>query len=330
MEFIPPHSVDNRPPVLCIVGPTASGKSGLAVEVAKVVGGEVLSADSMQIYRGMNIGTAKLSPSEMQGVPHHLMDLVNPDEAFSVAQWTVVADQVIHDLHQRGKLPIVAGGTGLYIRAITEDLHFAEQSKSEPIREKWQAYAIEHGNVALHDALRAKDEVTASRLHPNDVRRVIRALEVVELTHKPLSTDYEWAVKGGRFHAVQYGLTMDRETLYQRVNARVDEMMAAGLNEEVAGLLAHGYSADLTALQAIGYKELIAAARGVVPLSTAVEQIKQNTRRYVKRQMSWFRRDPRIQWLTVDALTGVPQGDFNNLLNVAKSLTAGIRVSQRE
>lgn len=319
-----------KPPVLCIVGPTASGKSALAVEVAKRVGGEVLSADSMQVYRGMDIGTAKLTPQEMQGIPHHLLDLVDPDTPFSVAQWTQHADDVIHTLHEHGKLPIVAGGTGLYIRAITEDLQFAQQTGSDAVREKWQAFAQEHGNEALHDSLRTRDEVTAKRLHPNDVRRIVRALEVFELTNQPLSQNYRWAVQGGRYDTVQFGLTLEREVLYQRVNERVDVMMADGLYTEVVGLLGRGYSRDLTAMQAIGYKELVQAVAGEVPLQAAVDQIKQSTRRFVKRQMSWFRRDHRIQWLDRHSISGVHQDDFNSLLTIARNLTAGIRLNQRE
>jgi tRNA dimethylallyltransferase len=313
-------------PVLCIVGPTASGKSALAVDIAKALGSEVLSADSMQVYRGMDVGTAKLTQKEMQGVPHHLMDLVNPDDLFTVAHWVKQADTVIDQLHRAGKLPIIAGGTGLYVRAITEDLHFGDQTGSSEIRDNWQSFAQEHGKAALHDALRERDESSADRLHPNDIRRVIRALEVHELSDEPLSSRYEWAARGGRYHTVQLGLTLERGALYARANARVDLMMASGLYNEVEGLLAQGYNRDLTSMQAIGYKEIAQAVTGDVPLDKAIEQVKQATRRFVKRQMSWFRRDERIQWLHVDPKLGVEQDDFDNVFTIASNLLAGIRV----
>ncbi len=315
--------------MLCIVGPTATGKSELGVLVAKAVGGEVLSADSMQVYRGMDIGTAKLTPEEMQGVPHHLIDLVDPDQRFTVADWKERADAIIARLHEAGKLPVVVGGTGLYIRAITEDLDFARQEGSAEVRARWRQFAAERGNEALYETLRRLDPETAERLHPNDVRRVIRALEVWELNQERLSERYDWRIQGGRYHTVQFGLSMARELLYHRVNQRVDQMMAAGLLDEVRRLCARGYGRDLPSMQAIGYKELAAHLAGEISLEDAVAQVKQNTRRFVKRQLSWFRRDPRITW--IDRTAGPwPDAALQVVLPSAFALKAGIHVRGRE
>lgn len=313
-----------KPPVLCIVGPTATGKSDLGIAVAKAVGGEVLSADSMQIYRGMDVGTAKLNPDEMQGVPHHLMDLVNPDEPFSVADWTEAADAIIGRMHQAGKLPIVVGGTGLYVRAITEDLDFAQQPGLQAIREKWQQFLEEHGPEELHAKLRERDEERAGMLHPNDTRRVIRALEIIESTGRPMSSQYDWDQQGGRYHTVLFGLTMDREDLYTRINLRVDKMVQAGLFDEVSRLLAKGYDEQLTSMQAIGYKEMVRAVRGEIPLDVAIEDIKQATRRFAKRQLSWFRRDKRISWVNLDSQGNIEDVDKMRILHTAETLSAGI------
>lgn len=283
-------------PVICVVGPTATGKSDLGVWLAKIVGGEVISADSMQVYRGMDIGTAKLTEAEMQGVPHHLIDIINPDDPFTVAKWTKEADAVISHLHAHGKVPIVVGGTGLYIRAITEDLDFSEEGSSE-IRKKWEQFAAVNGTDALHHALRDRDSASADRLHPNDVRRIVRALEVYETTGRPLSAGYDWRDKGGRYRTLQIGLEMERQVLYDRVEARVELMLGRGLMAEVKGLLEHGYTPDLQSMQAIGYKEPIRYLAGDLTYGEAVEELKRNTRRFVKRQFSWFKRDERIHWL---------------------------------
>jgi tRNA dimethylallyltransferase len=320
----------SKPPVLCIVGPTATGKSALGIELAKQLSGEVLSADSMQVYRGMDIGTAKVTREEQQGVPHHLLDLVSPDVRFTVADWVQRADAVISEIHARGNLPIVVGGTGLYIRAITEDLSFAEEEGSEEVRRRWFSYLQQHGPEALHQALRERDPASAARLHPNDTRRVIRALEVFELGGKPLSAHYDWRVKGGRYWTEQFGLTADREVLYERVNARVDIMMEIGLLEEVAELRRLGYHRNLTSMQAIGYKELLTYLDGEVSLEQAVADIKMATRRFVKRQLSWFRRDPRVRWLHLDEKGRIRSDDLQDILTIGRQMLAGIRNASRE
>jgi tRNA dimethylallyltransferase len=283
--------------VICITGPTATGKSDLGVELATLFDGEIISADSMQVYRGMDIGTAKLSKAEMKDIPHHLIDIVDPSARFTVADWSTRADSVIQSLRSSHKVPFIVGGTGLYIRSITENLDFASESGSSVVREKWRAYGDEHGKDALYNALCEVDPATAARLHPNDIRRVIRALEVYELRDTPLSSTYNWSKRGGRYETLQLATLFERQVLYERVNRRVDKMMEDGLLEEVQSLLRSGVSPDAQSMQAIGYKELVSHLQGVVDLEVAVSSIKQATRRFVKRQMSWFSRDERIIWL---------------------------------
>lgn len=319
-----------RLPVLCITGPTATGKSDLGVWLAKQVGGEVLSADSMQVYKKMDIGTAKLSCEEMDGVPHHLIDLVDPDVPFTVANWIQLARDKIEELHRAGKLPIIVGGTGLYIRAVTDDLDFAQQTGSPERREYWKKFAVERGNGALHAELVIRDPKAAARLHPNDLRRVIRALEVFELRSQPLSASYDWQLKQGRYETRQLALTMERQELYERVERRVDKMMEAGLYEEVARLLEEGYSRDLTSMQAIGYKELAACIAGEISCDEAVMQIKQATRRFVKRQLSWFRRDSRVSWWSRPVSGQWSSEGLDAILKIASTLAAGIPVRRLE
>ena len=302
-----PQLRDGKPLVVCIVGPTATGKSELGVRLAEQLGGEIVSADSMQVYRGMDVGTAKLTPAEMRGIPHHLIDVVDPDESFSVGRWASLARVAITGITGRGKIPFIVGGTGLYIRAVTAGLDFAQEEGSLKLRSDWQEFVAAYGSVALHQELARRDPVTAARLHPNDLRRVIRALEVEELTGKPMSAEYNWNSDKSPYTVLQFGLTGERQWLYGRVNQRVDAMMKCGLLEEVTRLLEKGYHPQNTALQAIGYKELVSYLRGETTEAQAIADVKQATRRLVKRQLSWFRRDPRTVWFDVsrDSLDAV-------------------------
>ncbi|QQE80970.1 tRNA (adenosine(37)-N6)-dimethylallyltransferase MiaA [Alicyclobacillus sp. SO9] len=320
----------NKPPVLCIVGPTGIGKSDFGVSVAKAVGGEVVSADSMQIYKKMDIGTGKLREDEMQGVPHYLIDIAEPDATFSVAQWTKRADEAISSILRRQRLPIVVGGTGLYIRSITENLDFGKTRGSAQIRQKWEHYALKHGQLQLHKILEERDKEAAQRLHPNDVRRVIRALEVLETGGKPFSDGYDWSIQGGRYDTVQFGLRMNRQDLYARVEHRIDKMLETGLFDEVESLLRQDYNWDLISMQAIGYKELASYFRGLCTREEAVALLKRNTRRFVKRQMSWFGRDGRIKWLDVDPVKGIANDSFSQVYNEAVKLKAGIQKAETE
>lgn len=288
-----------RPVLLVILGPTAAGKTKVAVEIALLTGGEVISADSMSVYRYMDIGTAKPAPEERKGVPHHLIDIVFPNEEFSVAHYQSMAVAAIEDIYQRGNLPIMAGGTGLYINAVIDGYQFGPAGIDNILRERLWRYAREHGKQELHKRLEQVDPVTAARLHPNDIKRIIRALEIYEQTGRPMSARPPGDVNKPRFEARLYGLYMPREELYEKINIRVEEMLAQGLVNEVRFLLDKGYDPSLVSMQALGYKEIVAYLKGEISYEEAVYLIKRNTRRFAKRQLTWFRRDKRIKWLNV-------------------------------
>lgn len=295
-------------PLLVIAGPTASGKTKLSIDLAKRFDGEIVSADSMQIYKKMTIGTAKPTPEEMDGIPHHLIDFAEPGESFSVAEYVELARKVIAEIHARGKLPIVVGGTGLYISSLIDNVEFAETGSSLEIREKYKKMAEEEGKAAVLEKLREVDPETAASLHENNIGRVIRALELYELTGMPMSRHKELSKR----HPSPYQLCClaldyrSRQTLYDRINLRVTRMVEEGLLEEARELMASGYSA--TAAQAIGYKELIPWLDGEAPLEDCLERIRMQSRRYAKRQLTWFRRDERIHWFFPDDYS-----DYDNL-----------------
>jgi len=286
--------------LIAIVGPTASGKSDVAVELAKRIGGEVVSADSMQIYKGMNIGTAKVTQEEMRGIPHHLIDIVDPTEPFSVAEYQRLARQKIDGIASRGKIPILVGGTGLYIRSVIDKLEFPSGEVTSDVRRRLEERAEHEGGDVLYGELLQKDPAAADIVHPKNVRRVIRALEVIELTGRPFSEFHrEWKSRESVYDLEMFGLTMDREKLRERVNRRVDRMIKAGLLDEVKDLVARGYERFLTSQQAIGYKELIGYLKGETALEEAVDTLKARTRQYAKRQLTWFRADSRVRWIDV-------------------------------
>jgi len=289
-----------KPNLFFIIGPTASGKTAVSIELAKRMNAEIISADSIQVYQGLDIGSAKPTEEEREGIPHHLMSIVAPNEPkFSVARFRELADECIRDIHSRGKQAIIVGGTGLYVNALTYPLDFAGAAADENIREKYAALEAETPGAA-HALLRQVDPVSAERLHPNDKKRVIRALEVFEVTGKPLSQS------GAGFSALDedklpykpciVGLTMPRELLYARIEQRVDMMIDQGLLQEVQGLVSGGYTVDLPSMQGLGYKEIVRFINGACTLQEAVEDIKRETRRFAKRQMTWFKRDQRICW----------------------------------
>jgi len=292
-------AMNKLPRILCIVGPTASGKTGLAVELCRLFGGEVVSADSMQIYRGMDIGTAKPTRDEMGGIPHHMLDAASPFEDYSVARYVEEASRCVDDILARGRLPVVAGGTGLYIDALVGGMRFAGGPEDETLRRGLREEAALHGPQHLHDRLRALDPVSAARLHVNDVKRVIRALEVVTLTGMPISQHNEQTKSLPlRYDALFIGLSFtDRSALYARIDRRVDRMMESGLVAEAEALLRAGVSRRSTAMQAIGYREIGDYLDGACTLSEAVSLIKQHSRNYAKRQLVWFRRNDKIHWI---------------------------------
>ncbi|MCL1964364.1 MAG: tRNA (adenosine(37)-N6)-dimethylallyltransferase MiaA [Firmicutes bacterium] len=292
-----------KPLVAAIAGPTATGKTEAAVAVCEALGGEVISMDSMQIYKRLSIGTAKPSALETRGIPHHLLSFVEPGAAYSVADYQRDATAAMHSVLGKGKLPVFAGGTGLYLRAISHPLAFgaAGGGRSEA-RERLEAEAAMPGGPArLMARLCEVDPASAARLHGNNTRRVIRALEVYALTGEPLSArQTDWEAEPEQDFII-FALNWPREALYQRINARVDRMMQAGLVEEVRALLTEGVPRDSQAMQAIGYKEIVAMLDGVCTREDAVEAIKRNSRRYAKRQLTWFRRDPSARWVDLAA-----------------------------
>lgn len=286
-----------HPKILVICGPTASGKSELALRLARELDGEIVNADSMQVYRGMDIGTAKPTPLERAEIRHHLIDVVAPDRLFSAADFADAAGAAISDITGRGKRVIVIGGTGLYIRALLKGLVESPSGAGE-IRHALDAEAAERGNLAMLEQLRQVDPELALRIHPNNLVRIIRALEVYRLTGIPLSRyQQEHAFADQRYRALQIGIRVERQELYHRIEARVDRMLTEGLLTEVAGLLASGYKADLKAMRAIGYKEATACITGEYGLDEAALLIKRDTRRYAKRQLTWFNADSDIIWL---------------------------------
>lgn len=294
-------------PVLCVVGPTATGKTGLAVRLATELGGEVIGMDSMQVYRRMDIGTAKPTQAERQAVPHYLIDVAEPGSAFTVAQYAELAAQAIWQVNSHGRLPVLVGGTGFYLRALTEGLSLGVVQSDPVLRASLRAQAQEPGGRArLHARLAEADPASAARLHENDVQRVTRALEVYLLTGEPLSRQRSPA-EDSPYAFCMIGTTAERACLYRRIEARVDTMMERGLLGEVRALLAEGVSPQAQAMQGIGYKELVPVALGGASLAEAVAAVKQNTRHYAKRQWTWFRAEERVQWLDMDSQTAVSQ-----------------------
>ena len=285
-------------PLVILVGPTAVGKTAASIGLAKALNGEIISGDSMQIFRGLDIGTAKITKEEMQGVPHHLIDIKEPWETFSVAEFKRLADEAIDDIHARGKLPIIVGGTGFYINSVLYEYHFGEADTDEAYRAELEQYAEAHGNEALWNILQEKDPDSAAKLHSNDTKRVIRALEVLHVTGIPASERQSTVDKQTmRYNAVYIALNMPREVLYDRINRRVDIMIQDGLEAEVRNALANGVAQDALSMTSIGYRQMIQYFNEEISFDRAVELIKRDTRHFAKRQLTWFRHDPNIQWV---------------------------------
>lgn len=290
-------------PLFILVGPTAIGKTSLSVDLARKLNGEIISADSMQIYKGMDIGTAKIRDEEKKGVNHYLIDEIFPDIEFSVSDFQEKANEYIDKVLKEDKLPMIVGGTGLYINSLIYDLNFSVSISNWELRDKYTELAKVHGNQYIHDELRLVDPVSADRIHVNDTKRVTRALEVYNETGKPMAEYYkDFRKPNDEFDIVMIGLKMDREKLYERINKRVDIMLEQGLIEEVQSLLDKGYDENLTSMQAIGYKEVIDYLKGNVSLEETIESIKQGSRRYAKRQITWFRKEERVHWIDLDEI----------------------------
>ena len=287
-----------KQPIICVVGPTASGKTRLAVELALALDGEVLSCDSMQLYRGMDVGTAKPTREEMRGVPHHMIDVIDPGESFSVSRYVELADPILQDILARGKTCVVAGGTGLYVDSLMAGRSFAPFPQTGR-RQELERLAREKGIDAVMQILREHDPESAERIHPANEKRVIRAAEVFLETGKTITQhNKETAAQPPKYQPLWIGLDFtSRAALYARIDRRVDEMLRQGLMEEIGGLLAAGTPPTATSLQAIGYKEPMAALRGEMTMDEAVEVVKRESRRYAKRQLTWFRRNGDIHWI---------------------------------
>ncbi len=286
--------------IICIVGPTGVGKTELSLDLAQMLETEILSCDSMQIYRGMNIGTAKIKPEETRGIKHHMIDVVEPTELFSSWEYRKYAEEIATNIVHAGKIPLFVGGTGLYANAILYDLNFMGERKRE-IRSKWESYLDEHGKEALYEQLLQVDPAQTDRIHPNNTRRVLRALEIFEETGKPMSEQIS-GMRAPRqdIDALIIGLTGDRDFIYEKINVRVDRMMEEGLVEEVKRLVQrYPTFASSRAAQGIGYKETLKYLDGEISETELRELIAQNTRRYAKRQWTWFRKDSRTHWVDI-------------------------------
>ena len=286
-------------------GPTAVGKTEISIKLAKRLNGEIISADSMQIYKAMDVGSAKISKDEMRGVPHHLVDIIEPSEDFSVAEFKERAEIAIEEITKKDKLPMIVGGTGFYINSLIYNYSFADTNKDEEYREYLTQLAESEGKEYVHSLLKDIDEDSYNKLYANDLKRVIRALEVYKVSGRPMS---EFAAEQNLldipYNVHYFVLNMDRQKLYSRINSRVDTMMKNNLIDEVIKLKEMGYNADMQSMKGIGYKEMLYYLNGEISLSEAVEMIKQGSRNYAKRQLTWFRKDPRVNWVNKD--------DFNS------------------
>jgi len=297
--------------VVVIVGPTAVGKTNLAIELAKRIEGEIISADSMQVYKYMDIGTAKPTPEEMHGIKHYMIDVLEPNEECNVAKYKEMAEECIKEILSRKKIPMIVGGTGLYINSVVDNVEFSETITDRDYRMKLEARANSEGIEVLYKDLKEIDKEAAEKIHQNDLRRIIRALEVYHSTGKTISYHNKLSRQNpSKYDFVMIGLNMDRADLYKRIDLRVDEMIANGLVDEVKNLIEKGTSFEHTSMQGLGYKEIMEYIERETTLEQAVEIIKTNSRRYAKRQITWFRREQRIQWFDMN----------ENLENIIKKI----------
>lgn len=290
--------MNEKKPLVILTGPTAVGKTALSVKLAKTIGGEIISADSMQVYKYMDIGSAKIKAKEMEGIPHHLIDIFMPEEEFNVYTFQKLAKKAMNEIYSRGHIPIVAGGTGFYIQALLYDIDFTEEEQKTDIRNSLEKLAEEKGTQYLHEMLKKADPVSAEEIHENNTKRIIRALEYYELTKTPFSEhNRRQREKEPAYNACYFVLNDERTRLYERIDKRVDQMMIQGLLKEVEKLKAMGYQRNMVSMQGLGYKELLAFLDGELSLEEAVCLIKRNTRHFAKRQLTWFRREREVIWI---------------------------------
>ena len=294
-----------KQPLIIIAGPTAVGKTALSVALAKRIGGEIVSADSMQVYRGMDIGTAKVTKEETCGVPHHLIDVLDPKDPFNVMTFRSMVKDAIRGIASRGSVPVLVGGTGFYIQSVLYDVQFEEDASSEELRKELEQEADVLGAEKMHERLRALDPDAAEAIHPNNIKRVVRALEYCLSTGRKISVhNREQRERTSPYSFLFYVLTMDRAALYQRIDLRVDQMMEQGLLAEVKRLRDEGVTSDMVSMQGLGYRQIFDYLEGIATLEEAVERIKRETRHFAKRQLTWFRREPDARWINVSEYGG--------------------------
>lgn len=287
-----------KKPLIILTGPTAVGKTKLSIALAKAVNGEIISADSMQVYQHMDIGTAKIMPKEMDNVPHHLVDVLSPMEDFNIVRFQQMAKQAMEEIYQKGKIPILVGGTGFYIQAVLYDIDFTESEEDSGYREELWEIARTEGEETLHQMLREVDPKAAEEIHPNNVKRVIRALEFYKSTGTPISEhNEEQKKKESPYQFLYLVLNQDRAILYERIEKRIDQMLQQGLVEEVKSLKEMGCQKDMVSMKGLGYKEILAYLEGETSLDEAVDILKRDTRRFAKRQLTWFRREKEPVWI---------------------------------
>ena len=288
-----------KKPLIILTGPTAVGKTSLSIQLAKTIGGEIISADSIQVYKKMDIGTAKIKQEEMEGIPHYLIDVLEPDEEFNVVRFQKMAKEAMEKIYENGHIPIIVGGTGFYIQALLYDIDFNDTESESSYREELQQYADTYGAIALHERLKQIDEESANKIHPNNVKRVIRAIEYFEQTGEPISKhNEEQAQKESPYNFLYIVLNHDRDILYNRIDLRVDQMIEKGLVKEVKQLLESGYTKELVSMQGLGYKEFIPYFEGEISLEQAIYTLKRDTRHFAKRQITWFKREKDVIWLS--------------------------------
>lgn len=290
--------MNTKPPLIVLTGPTASGKTALSVELAGQLNAEIISADSIQVYRHMDIGSAKVTPDEMKGIKHYLIDELNPDEEFNIYRFKELATKYINRIYSKGKIPMIVGGTGFYIQSIVYDVDFSKTDDSHEYRHELEQLAEKHGAIYLHKMLMDVDKVTADKVHYNNVKRVIRALEYYHDTGMPISEhNAAQQERISPYNFIYFVLTDERSRLYERIDKRVDEMFKSGLVDEVKWLLYNGCTPDMISMQGIGYKEVVSYLNGEMGLDETIELIKKNTRHFAKRQLTWFRREKEVEWI---------------------------------
>ena len=308
-----------KEPLIILTGPTAVGKTALSLSLAERVNGEIISADSMQVYRGMDIGSAKIMPEEQKGIPHHLIDVLDPDEEFHVVRFVQMAKEAMEDIRSRGKVPILTGGTGFYIQAMLYDIDFTESGEDDSYRRELETYAKEQGAEKLHEKLKEVDPISAEKIHANNVKRVIRALEFYHQNGTPISAHNEEQKKQtSPYNLAYFVLNAPRDILYERIDKRVDQMLEEGLVKEVEGLKREGCHRGMVSMQGLGYKEILAYLEGEYPLEEAVRILKRDTRHFAKRQLTWFRRESDVIWVDKDKFHWDEKEILEYMLSVLK------------